>query len=968
MTIIFRLHPLRICPRAILSVAFAMLFCGIGLSAKPVGKMNVPQILSEFDNANDSRQKELANRFYDILNGEEFFNEPYKMPAGWPADSVRAEFWLKASSYCFSTQQYKDAVKFGNKALPLLSGDKLIDCLSTLSAACTRTADYANAIKYGKEVLEIDRKTGDKSTISIDLSNLAFMYLSSDRPTDARTYILEAIKNSSAIGDSLRMAVQMGIASEVFQNLKDYAKAIDYATKAYAIETACGRQDRAAIRLCQLATAQMGAGKTAEARKNLLKALPILEKAGNKQSYSIACNQLGNIALTDNQPAKAAEYFNKALSFFSQSGDFFNESKSRQGLYEALKQSNPREAMAHLERLSVLKDSLYQREIRKTTSEFAAKYENEKLQEQQQQLHRNLEYEKRQLSTVIWSAAIILLLAACAILSLVRLNRMRRLRNDILSRHDRERTDFFNNITHEFRTPLTVIRGASDHALKHIGDTDIVTDDLHAIRRNERNLLNLVNQLLDIAKLSNGTHTLPYKHGDVSGYLTMLCENCRMYGAERNVEVEYSTDPTKIPMDFVPQYIERIMLNLISNAVKFSRPSGSVQVHASVKGDSLVLTVHDEGVGMTAEQMKGIFKPFYQADNGSYNAGSGLGLPLAELSAKAMGGAISVNSKPGHGALFTVTIPLKASVPVEEAFKMENYTPEQSELAATGMPASAEDESDSEADLTRVLIVEDTTDVARYIAAQMNPTFSYYFAANGKEALAKAEKLVPDLIITDVMMPEMDGFELTEQIRKSTIVDHVPVIMVTARATHDDRMKGLEAGADAYLEKPFHADELNIRAEKLMAQRTMMRRKFASVLAKATGQDLPVATETEEVLDETPLTEREQRDKAFVDKFVATVHNYMKKGKLDYDQIASELCVGRAQLNRKLKAITGLTTKDYILQLRISQAKSLLLDSNLTVSEIAYRCGMDDPKYFSTLFRKATGLTPKAFRSQSQTR
>ena len=601
-------------------------------------------------NANDSRQKELANRFYDILNGEEFFDEPYKMPAGWPADSVRAEFWLKASSYCFSTQQYKDAVKFGNKALPLLSGDKLIDCLSTLSAACARTADYANAIKYGKEVLEIDRKTGDKSTISIDLSNLAFMYLSSDRPTDARTYILEAIKNSSAVGDSLRMAVQMGIASEVFQNLKDYAKAIDYATKAYAIETACGRQDRAAIRLCQLATAQMGAGKTAEARKNLLKALPILEKAGNKQSYSIACNQLGNIALTDNQPAKAAEYFNKALSFFSQSGDFFNESKSRQGLYEALKQSNPREAMAHLERLSVLKDSLYQREIRKTTSEFAAKYENEKLQEQQQQLHRNLEYEKRQLSTVIWSAAIILLLAACAILSLVRLNRMRRLRNDILSRHDRERTDFFNNITHEFRTPLTVIRGASDHALKHIGDTDIVTDDLHAIRRNERNLLNLVNQLLDIAKLSNGTHTLPYKHGDVSGYLTMLCENCRMYGAERNVEVEYSTDPTKIPMDFVPQYIERIMLNLISNAVKFSRPGGSVQVHASVKGDSLVLTVHDEGVGMTAEQMKGIFKPFYQADNGSYNAGSGLGLPLAELSAKAMGGAIRVNSKPGHGA------------------------------------------------------------------------------------------------------------------------------------------------------------------------------------------------------------------------------------------------------------------------------------------------------------------------------
>lgn len=955
-----------ISPKAILLPALIMLFSGIGYSSEPVGKMNVPQILSEFDNANDSRQKELANRFYDILNGEEFFDEPYKMPAGWPADSVRAEFWLKASSYCFSTQQYKDAVKFGNRALPLLSGDKLIDCLSTLSAAYARTADYANAIKYGEKVLEIDRKNGDKSTISIDLSNLAFMYLSADRPADARTYILEAIKNSSAVGDSARMAVQMGIASEVYQNLNDYAKAIEYATKAYQIEMACGRQDRAAIRLCQLATAQMGAGKTAEARENLLKALPILEKAGNKQSYSIACNQLGSIALTDNQPAKAAEYFNKALSFFSQSGDFFNESKSRYGLYEALKQSNPREAMAHLERLSVLKDSLYQREIRKTTSEFAAKYENEKLQEQQQQLHRNLEYEKRQLRTVIWSAAIILLLAACAIVLLIRLNRMRRLRNDILSRQDRERTNFFNNITHEFRTPLTVIRGASDHALKHIGEADIITDDLHAIRRNEGNLLRLVNQLLDIAKLSNGAHTLPYKHGDVSGYLTMLCENCRMYEVERNVSVEYSAEPTEIPMDFVPEYIERIVLNLVSNAVKSSMPGGAVQVHATTKGDNLVLTVHDDGVGMSKEQLEEIFKPFYQADNANHNAGSGLGLPLAALSAKAMNGSISVDSEPGKGTTFAVTIPLKAAVPAAEPFKMEKYISGRQELTGSQSPVSTNDDTDSEADVTRVLIVEDNPDVAKYIAAQMNPTFSYYFAANGKEALAKAEELVPDLIITDVMMPEMDGFELTEQIRKSTIVDHVPVIMVTARATHDDRLKGLEAGADAYLEKPFHADELNIRAEKLMAQRTMMRRKFATVLAKTACQDFPAITATEEVLDETPLTESEQRDKAFVDKFVAVVHKYMNKGKLDYDQIASEMSVGRAQLNRKLKAITGITTKDYILQLRISKAKNLLLDTSLTVSEIAYRCGMDDPNYFSILFRKATGMTPLAFRSQSQ--
>lgn len=950
--------------RTLLVVALTLMSCGIGFAAEPVDKMTVPQILAGFDDADDKRQKALANRFFDILNKEEYFDEPYTMPDNWPADSVRAEFRLTASGYCFDMQHYQDAVRFANGALPLLRGSgatqKIIDCLSNLSAASARMADYANAIRYGKEVLAMDRKTGDKSAISSDLSNLAFMYLSSDRPADARKYIVEAIKNSSAVDDSLRMAIQMGIASEVYQNLNDNAKAIEYATKAYEIDMACRREGRAAIRLCQLAAVQMGAGKTADARENLLKALPLLEKAGNIQSYSIACNQLGSIALTDNQPEKAADYFDKALKFFAQSGDYFNESKSRQGLYDALKQSDPRTAMAHLERLSVLKDSLYQREIREATSEFAAKYENEKLAEHQLVLQQNLEYEKRQHRAMIRSAAIILLLAVAAILLLIRLNRLRRLHNEMLRREEEDRTNFFNNITHEFRTPLTVIRGASDHALRHIGDIDTVTDDLQAIRRNESNLLSLVNQLLDIAKLSNVAGLLPYKHGDVAAYITMLCENCRLYGAERHVTVEYSADPAQIPMDFVPEYMQRIVYNLVSNAVKFSKPGGSVKVQASVHGDSFVLTVHDDGVGLTPDQKKEIFKPFYQADNGLRSVVTGLGLPLAAISAKAMDGKINVDSEPGRGSTFTVILPLRSSVEVAEPFKMENYRLEQPVSTDSDVQSNASDSLDSEADVTRILIVEDTPDVAKYIAAQMNPAFSYYFATNGKEALTKAEALVPDLIITDVMMPEMDGFEFTRKIRQSGLTDHIPVIMVTARAFHTDRMKGLEAGADAYLEKPFHADELNVRAEKLMAQRALMQKKFAAVLDDTGHQNI---VESAEGIEE--LSEREQRDKAFVDTFVDAVHKYMETGKLDYERIASELCIGRAQLNRKLKAITGLTTKDYILQLRIHRAKQLLLGTDLTVAEIAYRCGMDDPGYFSTLFRKATGITPVAFRTQS---
>lgn len=948
-------------------ILFILCFGGFFSSAAAAAdESTVPAILGEFDDADSKSQRLLAARFFDQLNSEQYFEEPYSLPAEWPADSVRAEVWLTAAQYFFNGQEYRDVVKYAEKALPLLRHGndiyKITDCLSCLSSAYARTADYATAIKYGEELLAIDRAEGDKGAVSGDLSNLTFMYLSSGRPTEARNYILEAIENSTAVGDSLRMARQMGIASEVFQNLGENDKAIAYATKAYEIDMACGRESRAAIRLCQLAAAQMVDGKMTEARSNLLKALPMLEKSGNMQSYSIACNQLGRIALSNNNPVLAASYYNKALEFFRKSGDYYNESKARKGLSEALKNSNPQAAMAHLERLIVLKDSLYQREIREATSEFAAKYGNEKLQQ-------SLEYERHQYRTVLWSTAIILLLATCAIALLIYLNKVRRQCYDILQREEKIRTDFFTNITHEFRTPLTVIHGASNHALKHLDDTDVIIDDLHAIVRHESRLLCLINQLLDIAKLSSGSaQKLPWHNGNVAGYITMLCESCHMYGAERNVSVEYASEPEFIQMDFVPEYMERIVQNLLSNALKFSHPGGVVSVHTSMKGNNLILTVHDNGIGIPASEQKNIFMAFHQVGGKNSSKGSGLGLPLASLSAKAMNGTITVESEPNSGTTFTVTLPLKSAESVEGSFDVKTYHLSQPEFENPDTLVDAVDTgADTESYDTRVLIVEDTQDVAKYIACQMNPSFNYYFAANGKEGLAKAEELMPDIIITDIMMPEMDGFEMTSEIRASELLNHIPVIMVTARATHEDRLKGFEVGADAYLEKPFHADELNIRAEKLLEQRRLLQHKFAAaleVLPEDAESDSTQPTEEPETL-EVHLSRREQNDKAFVDKFVEIVHNLMAAGKLDYKAIASEMFIGRAQLNRKLKAITGITTKEYILNLRLLRAKELLLSTDLTVAEIAYQCGMDDPGYFSTIFRKATGMTPMAYRIEN---
>ena len=940
---------------------FITLTVGLFNFNKASATEKVDALLQQFDQAQPNRQRAIAKNLFRQLEKEEFLDEPFSIPAHWPADSIRAEVWSTAGQYYFYDQDFKRSIYYSNLALQILQGshdtERVADCMSYLSVAYTRISDYANAISYAKEVLAIDRKKGDRSNISSSLSNIAGIYLSSKRPEEAKPYILKAIENSTAAKDSTRMAIQMGIASEIFQNLGENSKALSYAKEAYELEKRRGRRDKAAIRLCQMAAVQIEMGLLADARSNLLKALPELEKSGNRQSYSIACNQLGSIALKNGDLSAARDYYTRALSFFRQSGDFFNESKTRQGLYLALKESNPRAAMEHLERFSVLKDSIYHKEMQEAMSEYDAQYRNESLKDRNALLQESLAYEQRMKRTIIWTATAILLLAAVAILLLVKLTRLRKQRNDILRRSERSRTNFFTNITHEFRTPLTVIRGAANDASRFAVDNPALQEDLNTIKRHEQGLLNLINRLLDISRLSSGHVESPaFRHGNITGFIRMICEATTFYGIDRNVKVEYVSKPATIDMDFIPDYMERIVQNLLSNSIKFSNPDSVVKVETTVDGGNLLLTVHDDGIGMTAEQCEKIFEPFYQVEGRNRNHGTGVGLSLVSLSVKAMKGSVKVDSEPDKGSTFTVSIPLKSDARVDGTFTPDNYQLS-SNTVSEAAPATDNPTDDDAEEGVRILIVEDTPDVARYIKKQLNPDYQYFFATNGQEGLEKAETLVPDVIITDVMMPEMDGVELTEHIRRSALLNHIPVIIVTAKATHEDRMRGLNAGADAYLEKPFHADELNIRVEKLLEQRRLLQEKFMAML--------PAPSETSESANGSEATPLSERDREFYDKFTGLVYRQMADGKISYADLASDMFLCRAQLGRKLKAITGRTLTELVLDIRISRAKELLLSTDYPVADIAMQCGIDNPPYFSQLFRKATGLTPQQFRKQA---
>lgn len=584
------------------------------------------------------------------------------------------------------------------------------------------------------------------------------------------------------------------------------------------------------------------------------------------------------------------------------------------------------------------------------------RYERERKQNEIELLNRSWEAERKNRNALLTMSLIALFLTIATIIVLIFLIALRNRNQRIIKEMERMKSTFFTNITHEFRTPLSVVQAAAGDVLNRSSDPEVRRDALDILRHG-KGLLNLINQILDIAKLTekSAVKAVPeWKYGDIVGFISMICESYRPFAQTAGVRLVFSSPVEELEMDFIPDYVQKIVGNLLSNAVKFSPSGADVLLFVKQEEADVHIIVCDKGVGMTAEQKDKIFIPFYQAPTDSQRIGSGIGLSLVKLSVEAMNGRVDVHSAPGEGTVFIVRIPLAYGGKVSGRLNMAEYNiPEADTLATTRLEINEDIVCGT--DSFSILIIEDTAEVARWQMKQLGEGYSYYFASDGESGLARAEEIIPDLIITDIMMPGMDGYEVCRRIRSSELLNHIPVIMVTAKATHEDRMKGLAAGADAYLEKPFHADELAVRVSKLLEQRKLLQSKWEAVIRQG------------EPVEENPAAnELPDADRAFVGKFTDAVNKCFETGTLDYDFIASEMCLTRSHMNRKLKAITGMTSTEYIKTMRISLAKALIDTTDMKIEAIAMRCGVDDVAYFSSLFRKATGMTPTAWRSRNR--
>ena len=427
-------------------------------------------------------------------------------------------------------------------------------------------------------------------------------------------------------------------------------------------------------------------------------------------------------------------------------------------------------------------------------------------------------------------------------------------------------------------------------------------------------------------------------NGNITVHLTMIIEAYRDYARSRNIDL-YFLAKEVVEMDFVPDYVSKVMNNLLSNAFKFTPEYGKISVSVWRESNCLFLDVADTGEGMDKETLSHIFEPFYQAETEGRNIGTGVGLALVKQIIDAVEGSITVESTVGKGTTFHIHVPIHNDSKRDMGITTIDSTPLLPENETT--PADSEGE-DSQCHL---LVIEDNRDIAAYIGSLFADRYAVSYAANGKEGMEKALDLVPDLIITDLMMPGMDGLEVCRQVRGNEIINHIPIIVVTAKITEEERIRGLEAGADAYIAKPFNADELRTRVEKLLDRHRLLRDKFSN------------STDTDK---EQKLTDAERR---FLAKAVDFIYQLLDKRHLEVNTLAEKLCMSPRQLHRKLVAITGDSPASYMLKIKMQKARNLLeTKPGLTIEDIADRCGFEHTPNFYSAFRKMYGVTPMDYR------
>ncbi len=528
---------------------------------------------------------------------------------------------------------------------------------------------------------------------------------------------------------------------------------------------------------------------------------------------------------------------------------------------------------------------------------------------------------------------------------------------------DRVKTSFFTNISHEFRTPLTLIKGPVQDMLEQFKDDPRILARLKLVQRNSDLLLRLINQLLDLAKLESGSLKVEKSGGELFSFIRAITSSFESFARQKNISLLVEVPTSLQSANFDKDKLETILINLINNAIKFTPGGGNVKIYATVdetgekfhakpqsRKGMLSLRVSDTGIGIPEEHQSKIFERFHQVSEAHREVGTGIGLSLVKELVALMNGTISVRSNPGEGSEFMVSLPIEIFDAEQEIIPVEYSTRYQIPGTSNQKRSNIEhpilnDEVDS--GKPHVLVVEDNADLRSFIIDSLGSEFHFLEAGDGKQGLDIATREVPDLIISDVMMPEMDGITMAGKIKSDVRTSHIPLILLTAKSTEESKLSGLQSGADDYLTKPFNKQELLLKVRNSVLRQQKLREKLRV-----------------ELISSVPTEQVMSADEQFLMKVKETILEQLSNEQLSVESLAEDIGLSRVQLYRKVSALTGMSVNELIRKLRLQKAALLLGQNWGPVSQVAYEVGFSNLSYFSKVFKEEFGVLPSEYEKQ----
>jgi signal transduction histidine kinase/DNA-binding response OmpR family regulator len=823
------------------------------------------------------------------------------------------------------------------------------NCFNSYNRIYQSLGDFTKALTYGLQALRIKEEINDRRGIAIALTNVGNIYLRTSRYDEAIDNFTKALAIDRSNKDEEGITMSLLNVGVACQKKGLYAQAIQQYREALELARRLKMQEDEKIILGNIGSTLRRQGKFDSSLIYLQASLAIGKEGNYRITHTL--NDISETYLALKQAAPAKDYAQQAIAVAQKTGDLDQLRFGWMHLSDASEMLGDFES-AHraLKQYNIFKDSVFTLDKVKQMDGLRLQYETEKKDQAIDLLTRQKEAALFRRNTWIAIAAL------TAVILLLLYNRQR-----LKNKKDRQvyekgleiekmKSDFFSNISHEFRTPLTLILGPVQSMQAGITDP-ILSSQLHMMEKNARRLQALIDQLLDLSKLDSGKLTITFSKLDIVSLMKGVTMTFSSMADIKEIALTAESPVDNLQLYADREKIETILINLLSNAFKFTPQKGSIKVSLYLKEkehkEYCCISVHDSGTGIPAKDIPHVFERFYQSNyqQGQQVAGTGIGLALAKELVSLHNGHIEIFSEPGQGTNVLFWLPLGSAHLSEEELLTANHLAVENIGAAKPaiytQPIAEEGGEEIVPGKPVLLLIEDNRDVMTYLRQILDNHYQVVEAADGIEGITAAIETIPDLVISDVMMPRKNGYEVCEALKNDERTSHIPLILLTARASFENKMQGLQTKADEYLTKPFSPQELLVRVQNLVTSRRELREKFnRELVLKPSGVRV---TSIEE---------------AFLQKLMKSVEDNLADERFSIEQLARQVGMSRSQLHRKLHALTNESATQFINRYRLTRAMDMIRQNAGSMAEIAYWVGFSSPSYFSKLFHQQFGITP----------